>query len=89
MPEYALEIAKSVEKDLRKIPIKMHETFFNEIENLAINPFPESRYKKLKGTTNSFRLRVGNYRILYEVDTQIMLITIYRIRHRKDSYKNL
>jgi mRNA interferase RelE/StbE len=89
MSEYALEIAKSVEKDLRKIPVKMHENFFKEIENLAITPFPESIYKKIKGTINSFRLRVGNYKILYEVDTQIMLITIYRIRHRKDSYKNL
>lgn len=89
MPKYTLEIAKSVEKDLRKIPFNMHDAFFNEIEKLTINPFPESRYKKLQGTSNSYRLRVGNYRILYEVDTRIWLLTIYRIRHRKDSYKNL
>ena len=89
MPEYTLEIAKSVEKDLRKIPVNMHETIFKAIENLVITPFPESKYKKLKGTNNFYRLRVGNYRILYEVDTHIMLLTIYRIRHRKDSYKNL
>jgi len=89
MPEYALEIAKSVEKDLRKIPVNMHEAFFTEIENLATNPFPKSRYKKLKGTENSYRLRVGNYRILYEVDSYVMLLTIYRIRHRKDSYRNM
>ena len=62
MPKYALEIAKSVEKDLRKIPFNMHDTLFNEIEKLTINPFPESRYKKLQGTSNSYRLRVGNYR---------------------------
>jgi mRNA interferase RelE/StbE len=89
MPEYALEIAKSVEKDLRKIPTNMHGVFFNEIENLSINPFPESRYKKLKGTKQSYRLRVGNYRVLYEVDTAVLLITVYRIRHRKDSYRNM
>ena len=89
MPEYALEIAKSVEKDLRKIPVKMHDIFFTEIENLTTNPFPQSRYKKLKGTESSYRLRVGNYRILYEVDSFVMLLTIYRIRHRKDSYKNM
>ena len=89
MPEYALEITKSVERDLRKIPVKMHDIFFTEIENLTINPFPQSKYKKLKGTKNSYRLRVGNYRILYEVDSSVMLLTIYRIRHRKDSYRNL
>jgi mRNA interferase RelE/StbE len=89
MHEYALEIAKTVEKDLRKIPVNMHDVFFTEIENLTINPFPQSKYKKLKGTENSYRLRVGNYRILYEVDSFVMLLTIYRIRHRKDSYKNI
>ena len=89
MPKYALEIAKSVERDLRKIPVNMHEVFFSEIENLVANPFPESRYKKLKGTKQSFRLRAGNYRILYEVDPSVMLITIYRIRHRKEAYKNM
>ena len=89
MPEYALEVAKSVEKDLRKIPTNMHDAFFSEIEGLVSNPFPESSYKKLKGTKQSYRLRVGSYRILYEVDPEAMLITIYRIRHRKDSYKNL
>jgi len=89
MPEYALEIAKSFERDLRKIPVNMHEVFFTEIEHLATDPFPKSRYKKLKGTKHSYRLRVGDYRILYEVDSSVMLLTIYRIRHRKDSYRNL
>ncbi|MCK9304260.1 MAG: type II toxin-antitoxin system RelE/ParE family toxin [Bacteroidales bacterium] len=89
MLEYAIEIARSVESDLRKIPVDKHEAFFIEIENLTTNPFPESRYKKLKGTKHSYRLRVGNYRILYEVDSSERLITIYRIRHRKDSYTNL
>ena len=89
MPMYKLEITKSVEKDLRKIAQKMHPIFFDAIENLTSNPFPQSKYKKLKGTINSYRLRVGNYRIIYEVDNAIMKITVYRIRDRKNSYKNL
>ncbi len=87
MPKYELEIAKSVEKDLKKIAQKMRPVLFDSIEELASNPFPESKYKKLKGTVNSFRLRVGNYRILYDVDNNSMKITIYRVRHRKDVYK--
>jgi len=87
MPKYELEIAKSVEKDLKKIAQEMRPVLFDSIEELASNPFPESKYKKLKGTVNSFRLRVGNYRILYDVDNNSMKITIYRVRHRKDVYK--
>ncbi len=48
MSEYALEIAKSVEKELRKIPVKMYENFFKEIENLAIT-FQNQYIRKSKG----------------------------------------
>lgn len=89
MPTYELEITKSVEKDLRKIPQKTHIAFFEAIESLTSDPFPKSKYKKLKGTSSSCRLRVGNYRIIYEVDNILMKITIYRIRNRKDVYKNM
>ena len=89
MPMYELEITKSVEKDLRKIAQKMHPAFFDAIESLTSNPFPKSNYKKLKGTVNSYRLRVGNYRIIYEVDSSVNKIVVYRIRDRKNSYKNL
>ena len=88
MPVYELEVAKSVEKDFKKISRDMRSQIFVAIEELASNPFPESKYKKLKGTVNSFRLRVGNYRILYDVDGRSMIITIYRVRHRKDVYKH-
>lgn len=85
---YNLEISKSVEKDFKKISSAKHSILLSEIENLASNPFPVSKYKKLKGTVNSYRLRVGNYRILYEVEKHLKIITVYRVRHRKDVYKN-
>ena len=88
MPVYELEVAKSVEKDFKKISHDMRPQIFNAIEDLTSNPFPESKYKKLKGTVNSFRLRVGSYRVLYDVDDRSMTITIYRVRHRKDVYKH-
>ncbi|MCF6268260.1 MAG: type II toxin-antitoxin system RelE/ParE family toxin [Melioribacteraceae bacterium] len=84
---YKIEITKSVEKDFKKIPLKNHTPLFDAIENLASNPFPVSQHKKLKGTSNSYRLRVGNFRILYDVEGKIKIITVYRVRHRKDVYK--
>ncbi len=85
---YKLEITKSVEKDFKKIHYKYHTPLFDAIENLTSNPFPNTHYKKLKGATNSYRLRVGDYRILYNVEDKIKIITIYRVRHRKDVYRN-
>ena len=81
------EETKSVEKDFNKISKEKHEYLLNAIESLSLNPFPISQYKKLKGTMNSYRLRVGDYRILYEVEDVIKIITVYRVRHRKEVYK--
>ncbi len=65
---YKLEITKSVEKDFKKIHAKCYIPLLDAIEGLTSNPFPISKYKKLKGTSNSYRLCVGNYRILYDVE---------------------
>ena len=87
MSKYKLELAKSVTKDLKKIAHAMHNSLIASIENLTDNPFPEKKYKKLKGTLNTFRLRVGDYRIIYDVDETLMQIKVYRVRHRKDIYR--
>ena len=68
MSMYKLELAKSVTKDFKKIAHKMHPSIIDAIENLTSNPFPGTKFKKLKGTLNFFRLRVGDYRIIYDVD---------------------
>ena len=85
---YKLEIAKSVEKDLKKINRSEIPKIISAIQSLQNNPFPINSYKKLKGSEKSFRLRTGNYRILYEVEQTIKLICVYRVRHRKDVYKS-
>ena len=72
MSIYKLELAKSVTKDFKKIAHKMHSSLIDSIENLTKNPFPTKKFKKLKGTLNTYRLRVGDYRIIYEVDETLM-----------------
>ncbi|MEW6042303.1 MAG: type II toxin-antitoxin system RelE/ParE family toxin [Elusimicrobiota bacterium] len=56
------------------------------IESLAENPFP-IQSRKMKGSESSYRLRVGDYRVIYQVDTENKIVTIYHVRHRKDAYK--
>jgi len=55
------------------------------IENLAKNPRPQG-YKKLKGR-EGYRIRVGNYRIIYEIFDEILLIDVIDLGHRKDIYE--
>jgi len=88
MSMYKLELAKSVTKDFKKIAQKMHPSIIDAIGSLASTPFPENKFKKLKGTINSFRLRIGDYRIIYDVDETLMQIKVYRVRHRKEVYKH-
>ncbi|MEW6676171.1 MAG: type II toxin-antitoxin system RelE/ParE family toxin [Nitrospirota bacterium] len=56
------------------------------IKSLAENPFP-IQSRKMKGSESSYRLRVGDYRVIYQVNTENKVVTIYHVRHRKDAYK--
>jgi len=86
MGSYNIVFRKSAEKELLKHDPKIIESISNAIDNLAEDPFPVG-YRKLKGSEKSFRIRVGDYRIVYQVDIKQSLITIFRIRHRKDVYR--
>ena len=55
------------------------------IISLAANPYPPG-YKKLIGYDNQYRIRVGNYRILYEIKGNELLIIVLKVVHRKDAY---
>ena len=71
-------------KDLSKIDNKFTSKIFAKIENLE--NFPRiSNFKKLNNFEPPFRLRVGNYRVLFDIEDNI--ITVYRVKHRRESYK--
>ncbi|MEW6687153.1 MAG: type II toxin-antitoxin system RelE/ParE family toxin [Candidatus Edwardsbacteria bacterium] len=71
---------------LYKIDLKYISRILDAIKNLAENPFP-IQSRKMRGSESSYRLRVGNYRVIYQVDTENKVVTIYHVRHRKDAYK--
>lgn len=77
----------SVKKDLKALPETTVQAILAIVDSLAINPYPANT-KKLKGTTKPcFRVRTGNYRIIYEVHNQELIIDIIEVGHRKDIYR--
>jgi mRNA interferase RelE/StbE len=58
----------------------------SQIERLAADPLP-SQVVKLSGAERLYRIRVGDYRIVYEVDAEAKLVTIHYVRHRRDVYR--
>ena len=78
---------ESAKKELLKLPNKELEKVISVIESLQINPRPTG-VKKLTGVHHLFwRIRVGNYRIIYSIEDKVKIVTIIRIGHRKDVYE--
>ncbi|HEV2832091.1 MAG TPA: type II toxin-antitoxin system RelE/ParE family toxin [Hanamia sp.] len=84
MSKYTVVITQSVQKYLKKIPHKLADKLESEMMNLEINPRPFG-YIKLKGK-NAYRIRVGNYRIIYEIEDRILKITTIDAGDRKEIY---
>ena len=86
MVSYRIEIKSSAAKELEKLPRKMIPRVVAIIKGLADNPYPQG-VRKLAGFEHTYRVRVGDYRILYDVFEKKLIIEIIRIRQRKDAYK--
>jgi mRNA interferase RelE/StbE len=83
---FRIEWKKSTRKDLRKLPASTAERIVEAVENLEENPLPHG-VEKLRGSEHAYRIRLGDYRIVYEVVTESKLVEIQRVRHRKDVYR--
>ncbi|MFH1671917.1 MAG: type II toxin-antitoxin system RelE/ParE family toxin [Pseudomonadota bacterium] len=81
--KYEIELKPTSLKDCKKIPKHQLKRIFKQIENMSNDL--KGDVKRLTNFTPEYRLRVGDYRILFE--TEKSKIIIYRIRHRKDVYK--
>jgi len=78
----------SVEKDLRLLPKSTIARVIKQIDGLADNPFPRQT-AKLEGGEELYRIRVGDYRVIYGVDSAAKVVTIHHVRHRREVYRNL
>lgn len=84
MAAYKITISRLAQKQLDKLPDILAFRLIEAIYELAINPRPVG-YKKLKGR-DGYRIRIGDYRIIYEIFDRELLINVVSLGHRKDIY---
>jgi mRNA interferase RelE/StbE len=82
---YKLLIEKQVQKQLEKLPVSDYNRVKASINHLASNPRPAG-HKKLKGRLG-YRIRQGVYRIVYDINDDILSVYILDVGHRKDIYR--
>ncbi len=85
MEPYRIIVKQSVSKDLKKVPKKDVERILAAIRSLAKNPRP-SQSKKLSGQER-YRLRQGDYRILYSIEDDRLTVCVVKVGDRKDIYR--
>lgn len=85
MPKYQVILTKTVRKQLDKFPDSISDQLLKVIFALGDNPRPAG-YKKLKNR-EGYRIRKGNYRIIYDIFNKVLTVDVIAIGHRKDVYK--
>ncbi|MDI6686867.1 MAG: type II toxin-antitoxin system RelE/ParE family toxin [Desulfobacterales bacterium] len=85
---YSVEFRPAVLKSLKQLPKKELRRIKKKIDNLAEN-LPDPATTKMKGNNSFHRIRAGNYRIVYEIHEDRLVILVVKIGHRKDVYKKL
>lgn len=84
---YEILIKASAEKGMRRLPRDVRERVTSAILELREEPRPPG-VLKLKGMgEEGWRIRVGDYRVVYQIDDGLCQVTIYRVRHRRDVYR--
>jgi mRNA interferase RelE/StbE len=83
---YEVFLENAAERDLRRLPVQVFQRVISHIKALAEEPRPPG-CRKIVGTKNDWRLRVGNYRIIYEIDQRAQSVRVLRVRYRREAYR--
>jgi len=86
MARYEIEISRTAERQLRRLPRTDQVRIARAMQALADNPFPRGS-RKLSGYDDVFRVRTGRYRILYSVADRTLVIVVLKVGHRRDVYR--
>ena len=86
MARYEVEISRSAERQLRRLPRMDQVRVVRVMQALADNPIPRGA-RKLSGFDDVFRVRTGRYRILYSVSRRRLIIVVLKVGHRRDVYR--
>ncbi len=83
---YEVYLERSAENDLKRLPKTTFQRIIPQLRTLAENPRP-SGCRKLTGSKSDWRIRIGDYRVLYEIDEKARAVRIMRVRHRREVYR--
>ncbi len=86
MADYRVTIARSASKEIESLSIGGLNRVFPKVEALAQNPRPYGS-RKLIGETSLWRIRIGDYRVIYSIDDNAGVVDVVAVRHRKDAYR--
>lgn len=83
---YRVEFTSSAGRDFSKLNRAMQQRITAKVNGLADHPRPRGT-EKLEGRENRYRIRVGDYRVIYEIQDDVLVVLIVRIGHRRDVYR--
>lgn len=86
MASYHVALTSSADKELKKLSGQLIAHIVPRLENLVSNPRPPG-CKKLKGGDHEWRIRVGDFRVVYTIDDTKLLVEVTRVRHRSEVYE--
>lgn len=84
---YRIEYRKSVDKEVRKLPETVRRAVVMAVLALGDDPYPNG-VTKLRGSERTYRIRQGDYRIIYEIHDSYLVIEVIKVGHRRDVYRN-
>lgn len=87
MPAYRVEVLASAERDLDRLALTLFQRVMSRITALSEDPRPHGS-QKLAGI-DAYRLRVGDHRVMYQIDDRTHRISVTRVRHRREVYRKL
>lgn len=82
---YQIDFSKQAEKQFDALPTQVQQRLQPRIDALAETPRPPG-VLKMEGEENLYRIRVGNYRIIYEIQDRVLLIVVVKVGHRSNVY---
>ena len=83
---YEVILERRAERDIKRLPTEVFHRIIPHLKALSENPKP-SGCRKITGSKHDWRIRIGDYRVIYEIDEQQNAVKVMRVRHRKDAYR--
>jgi len=79
-------LERAAERDLKRLSVEDFQRVISHIRGLAENPRPTG-CRKITGSERDWRIRIADYRVIYEIDDKAMAVRVMRVKHRREAYR--